>query len=68
MPLARSLAETDHVLGHELMRAFPFDITSGAGLQSGRSGDPAAACASSRAWPNISLHPAYGPSHGNVDA
>ena len=28
MPMASSLAETDHVLGHELVHAFQFDITS----------------------------------------
>ncbi len=30
LPMAGSLAETDHVLGHELVHAFQFDITSGA--------------------------------------
>jgi WD40 repeat protein len=38
MPLAGPLAETDHVLGHELVHAFQFDITSRAGPQSGLSG------------------------------
>ena len=28
LPMAGSLAETDHVLGHELVHAFEFDITS----------------------------------------
>ncbi len=28
LPMAGSLAETDHVLGHELIHAFQFDITS----------------------------------------
>lgn len=31
MPFAGPLAETDHVLGHELVHAFQFDITSGMG-------------------------------------
>jgi len=30
LPLAGSLAETDHVVGHELVHAFQYDITSGA--------------------------------------
>ncbi|NIN72620.1 MAG: BamA/TamA family outer membrane protein [Gemmatimonadetes bacterium] len=30
LPMAGSLAETDHVLGHELVHAFQFDITTGA--------------------------------------
>jgi hypothetical protein len=38
MPLAGPLAETDHVLGHELVHAFQFDITSRAGPQRGFSG------------------------------
>lgn len=29
LPMAGSLAETDHVLGHELVHAFQFDITTG---------------------------------------
>jgi Tol biopolymer transport system component len=29
MPLASSLSETDHVLGHELVHAFQFDMTRG---------------------------------------
>jgi WD40 repeat protein len=35
LPMAGSLAETDHVLGHELVHAFQFDITSGAGAAAG---------------------------------
>ncbi len=31
LPLAGPLAETDHVLGHELVHAFQFDITGGSG-------------------------------------
>ncbi len=34
LPLGASLAETNHVIGHELVHAFQFDITSG-----GRNGD-----------------------------
>jgi WD40 repeat protein len=29
MPMAGALAETDHVLGHEIVHAFQFDITTG---------------------------------------
>jgi hypothetical protein len=31
LPMAGPLAETDHVLGHEIVHAFQFDITSGGG-------------------------------------
>ncbi|HET8645731.1 MAG TPA: basic secretory protein-like protein, partial [Vicinamibacteria bacterium] len=31
MPMAGALAETDHVLGHEIVHAFQFDITAGGG-------------------------------------
>ncbi|HET7746992.1 MAG TPA: basic secretory protein-like protein, partial [Vicinamibacteria bacterium] len=34
MPLAGSLAETDHVLGHELVHAFQFDMTGQGGAVS----------------------------------
>jgi len=35
MPLAGSMGETDHVLGHELVHAFQFDITSRIGPEGG---------------------------------
>jgi hypothetical protein len=38
MPLAGPLAETDHVLGHEMVHAFQFDITSRSGPMSGAPG------------------------------
>jgi Tol biopolymer transport system component len=41
LPFAGPLAETDHVIGHELVHAFQFDITSKHGLK--KSGLPAAA-------------------------
>jgi Tol biopolymer transport system component len=41
LPMAGSLAETDHVLGHELVHAFQFDITTGARGAAG-GGFPAA--------------------------
>ncbi len=41
LPMAGSLAETDHVLGHELVHAFQFDITSGSRGAAG-GGFPAA--------------------------
>ncbi|UCC83297.1 MAG: PD40 domain-containing protein [Gemmatimonadota bacterium] len=41
LPMAGSLAETDHVLGHELVHAFQFDITAGARGAAG-GGFPAA--------------------------
>jgi dipeptidyl aminopeptidase/acylaminoacyl peptidase len=33
LPFAGGLAETDHVLGHELVHAFQYDIAPGSGLQ-----------------------------------
>jgi len=36
LPLAGSLAATDHVLGHELVHAFQYDISDGARRDSGR--------------------------------
>ena len=36
LPLAGSVAETDHVIGHELVHAFQFDITGGRGRMSSR--------------------------------
>jgi hypothetical protein len=38
LPLAGPLADSDHVIGHELVHAFQFDITAGEG---GRSSEPA---------------------------
>jgi hypothetical protein len=38
LPLAGPIADTDHVIGHELVHAFQFDITSRADSQPGRNG------------------------------
>ncbi|HSK09136.1 MAG TPA: hypothetical protein VK911_06145, partial [Vicinamibacterales bacterium] len=38
LPLGASLAESDHVIGHELVHAFQFDITAPSGGQSMASG------------------------------
>jgi Tol biopolymer transport system component len=40
LPLAGSIAETDHVIGHELVHAFQFDVSSSA--PAGHGGLPAA--------------------------
>ena len=56
LPFAGPLAETDHVIGHELVHAFQFDITGKHDLKKG--GLPAAAkChfGSLREWQNIYL-------------
>src|SRR5438045_624067 len=37
LPLAGALADTDHVIGHELVHAFQFDIIMGPGSQPGRN-------------------------------
>ncbi len=38
LPLSGPLADTDHVIGHELVHAFQFDITTRPGGQSGETG------------------------------
>jgi Tol biopolymer transport system component len=38
LPLGGPLNDTDHVIGHELVHAFQFDITSGANMQPGQNG------------------------------
>jgi WD40 repeat protein len=38
LPLAGSIADTDHVIGHELVHAFQFDMTTKAGSAAGQSG------------------------------
>ncbi len=38
LPLAGPLADTDHVIGHELVHAFQFDITSNPGAPPGLNG------------------------------
>ena len=55
-----SLADTDHVLGHELVHAFQYDITGSDARKASRRrpASPPFRCGSSRAWPNI---PSIGP-------
>ena len=38
LPLAGPLADTDHVLGHELVHAFQFDITRNPNAPPGENG------------------------------
>ena len=38
LPLAGPLADTDHVIGHELVHAFQFDITTPVGAPAGQNG------------------------------
>src|ERR671937_440517 len=38
LPLAGSLGDTDHVIGHELVHAFQFDITTPIGAPAGQNG------------------------------
>jgi hypothetical protein len=38
LPLAGSIADTDHVIGHELVHAFQFDMTTKAGASPAQSG------------------------------
>ena len=56
LPFAGGLAETDHVLGHELVHAFQFDMASRATPKASRSDRRSMRCrsGSSRAWPSIS--------------
>src|SRR5919199_1041784 len=38
LPLGGPIADTDHVIGHELVHAFQFDITTAPGTPAGRNG------------------------------
>jgi Tol biopolymer transport system component len=38
LPLAGPLADTDHVVGHELVHAFQFDMTTSAEMEAGETG------------------------------
>ena len=38
LPLAGPLADTDHVIGHELVHAFQFDVTTNPGAPAGENG------------------------------
>ncbi len=53
LPLGGPLADTDHVIGHELVHAFQYDMTTraehGAGTDGRRAG---CRCGSSKAWPS----------------
>ena len=53
LPLAGPLQATDHVLGHELVHAFQYDITN-TNVSSGTAGALRCRCGSSRAWPSTS--------------
>ena len=52
LPFAGGLAETDHVLGHELVHAFQYDMASQVDATAGRSGRACrrCRCGSSKAW------------------
>ena len=52
LPLGGPLADTDHVIGHELVHAFQFDITTTPSPAPGRTAPSACRCGSSRAWPS----------------
>ena len=68
LPFAGPLAETDHVLGHELVHAFQYDITGQADVSSAaRRRAGACRCGSSKAWPST-CRSARRPAHRDVDA
>ena len=52
LPFAGGLAETDHVLGHELVHAFQYDIAAQTDRKAGRRPGPRrrCRCGSSKAW------------------
>ena len=59
LPFAGGLAETDHVLGHELVHAFQYDLAAQTDLQ-GRPVGPGprrCRCGSSKAWRILSIDP-----------
>ena len=47
LPFAASLADTDHVLGHEIVHAFQFDIAA-----TSTAVRSACRCGSSKGWPS----------------
>ena len=52
LPLGGPLADTDHVIGHELVHAFQFDITSGPNTGPDEAAPNVCRCGSSKAWPS----------------
>ena len=55
LPMSGSLADTDHVLGHELVHAFQFDLTGDDPRETigdRRRASSRFRCGSSRAWPS----------------
>ena len=55
LPFAGGLAETDHVLGHELVHAFQYDIAAQPiPARRGRAWLRRCRCGSSKAWPSTS--------------
>ena len=53
LPLGGPLADTDHVIGHELVHAFQFDITTRPDRRPGRTAPSGCRSGSSRAWRSI---------------
>ena len=54
LPLAGPLADTDHVIGHELVHAFQYDMTKEPDSAPARTAPSGCRSGSSRAWRNIS--------------
>ena len=53
LPLAGPIQSTDHVLGHELVHAFQYDLT-GTNVNANSPGALGCRCGSSKGWPNTS--------------
>src|SRR5204863_7247548 len=52
LPLGGPIADTDHVIGHELVHAFQFDITTQPNMAPGRTARNGCRFGSSKGWPN----------------
>ena len=67
LPLAATLAETDHVLGHELVHAFQYDIAKTDPESIDRPGDRAAAAVVHRRDGGVPVDRSRRSPHGDVD-
>ena len=69
LPFAGPIKATDHVLGHEIVHAFQYNITdtSACGAAAGNAGAQRFRCGSSREWPNTVDRPPRS-EYGDVDA
>ena len=68
LPLGGPLADTDHVIGHELVHAYPFDMTTNPNAPPGRNGAQRAAALVHRGHGRVPVDRPGRSEHGNVAA